>query len=785
MKQLLFAGLLLIASPALAQNASTQLGSSFALGDGLVIAGQPADDENSAALRVFTQGPDGWDLTHTHLVENVLPGSGFGAAMDFDGGVLAVGAPFEDDSTGALYLFRYDKSAGTLEQIIHYSVSSAGGQLGAAIDLEGEMLVAGLPGLNKVQVLRDVGNVALSPHTIEPADASEGDAFGAAVATDGERVYVGAPRRSEDTGGVYVFAGEDFTQEAIVELPEHQTFGRDLVVTGLGKFIASGPGLSIQERRAAGQRRFRIGRNAATGPIVAVSRNAGDWDVSIVADSLMDGNLFRSGRIPLDAAGDRVFVGLPRSQRIQSYVREGSTGRWVEAESLAGIESDAGLGAAVAAHGNTVVALASQVLYGSGGLVVFAGDASGFERSSRLTIVEDYELTRSGRVDCQDGAALHFGCSNVDMLAFLPIDALAGKPGTSLNDIWGWTDPDTGIEYALVGRTDGTAFVDVSNPSSPQLIGDLPLTEGARPSSWRDIKVYSNHAYIVADGSGEHGMQIFDLTRLRDVEAAPVTFAPVLVYDQIGSAHNIVINEDTGTAYIVGAGGRGETCGGGLHMVDIRAPSNPVFAGCFADTATGRRGTGYTHDAQCVIYNGPDADHQGREICFNANETALSIADVTDKDSTIALSSASYPAVRYAHQGWLSEDQAYYFMNDETDELGGAVDGTRTLIWNVSDLDDPQLEREFIAANRSSDHNLYIRDNLMYQSNYGSGLRIFDVADPVNPVEVGYFDPVTVVPDRPGFIGSWSNYPYFESGTIVITGIDEGLFVLKRREADT
>ena len=787
MNKLYFACLFFIAAPVLAQNASTQLGSGFVLSDGLVIAGQPADDETSAALRIFTQGPDRWNLTHTHLIDGVGPDAGFAAAMAMEGGLLVAGAPFEDDSSGAVYIFRHDGSGGSLELIGDHAGLSAGGLLGYAVDLKGDLLVAGLPGINEVIVIRGVGSDEAATIRVRPNEASEGDGFGAAVATDGEHIYVGAPRRSDNAGGVYVFAPDDegYTQEAIVELPEHQTFGRDLVVTGPESFIASAPGLSIQERRAQGQRMFRMRRNAATGPIASVSRNGEDWDVSIVADSLTDIILYRSGRIPLAAANGRVYVGLPRSQHIQSFAREADTGRWVQAEVLAGVESDAGFGASVAAYGNTVVALASQVMYGLGGLVVFAGDDSGFERDSRLTIVEDFELTSSGRVDCQDGSALHFGCSNVDMLAFLPINALAGQQGTSLNDIWGWTDPETGTEYALVGRTDGTAFVDVSNPSSPVLIGDLPLTEGARPSSWRDIKVYSNHAYIVADGSGEHGMQVFDLTRLRGVEAAPVTFAPVMVYDQIGSAHNIVINEDTGTAYIVGAGGQGETCGGGLHMVDIRDPSDPVFAGCFADTATGRRGTGYTHDAQCLIYNGPDADHQGREICFNANETALSIADVTDKDSTIALSNASYPAVRYAHQGWLSEDHAYYFMNDETDEIGGAVDGTRTLIWNVSDLDDPQLAREYIAANRSSDHNLYIRDNLMYQSNYASGLRIFDVSDPVNPVEVGYFDPVTVVPDSPGFIGSWSNYPYFESGTIVITSIDEGLFVLKRREADT
>ncbi|MCH8960934.1 MAG: choice-of-anchor B family protein, partial [Bacteroidetes bacterium] len=278
--------------------------------------------------------------------------------------------------------------------------------------------------------------------------------------------------------------------------------------------------------------------------------------------------------------------------------------------------------------------------------------------------------------------------------------------------------------------------------------------------------------------------QVFDLTQLRDVMDAPVTFEETANYDGIFSAHNIVINEDTGFAYAVGSSGGGESCGGGLHMIDIREPTQPTFAGCFADTETGRKGTGYSHDAQCVTYDGPDTEHQGKEICFGANETALSIADVTDKDNPVKLSNASYPNVGYSHQGWLTEDHRYFYMNDELDELQEKVDGTRTLVWDVEDLDDPQLVTEYFSENKSSDHNLYIRGNLMYQSNYLSGLHIFDISDVANPVEVGFFDTMPFGDDSPGFGGSWSNYPFFESGAIVVTSMSEGLFILKRKKVD-
>jgi choice-of-anchor B domain-containing protein len=303
---------------------------------------------------------------------------------------------------------------------------------------------------------------------------------------------------------------------------------------------------------------------------------------------------------------------------------------------------------------------------------------------------------------------------------------------------------------------------------------------------WRDIKVFRDHAFVVADGAGRHGMQVFDLRRLRSVQDPPERFEADVVYREFASAHNIAINEESGIAYVVGANSGGETCGGGLHMVDINVPLEPVFGGCFQDRSTGRGGTGYTHDAMCIIYDGPDVEHTGKEVCFGANETALSIADVTDKANPVALSAASYPYVAYAHQGWITEDRRYFFLGDELDEgqagSGGApaMTGTRTLIWDVSDLDDPVLVKEHFGNVLTTDHNMYVRDSLLYQSNYEGGLRILNITDPVNPVEVGFLD---TVPDRDTdrMNGSWSNYPYFASGTIAVTSRREGVFFVRYR----
>ena len=369
----------------------------------------------------------------------------------------------------------------------------------------------------------------------------------------------------------------------------------------------------------------------------------------------------------------------------------------------------------------------------------------------------------------------------MDLEAFLPNSAIGGKRGIMLNDIWGWTDPQTNREYALVGRMDGTSFVDVTDASNPVYLGDLPLHEGATPNLWRGIKVYKDHAFIVADGAGPHGMQVFDLTQLRNVKNAPVTFIETAHYDKIWSAHTIAINEQTGFAYPVGNSAGGETCGGALHMIDIRNPTNPTFAGCFADPSTGIQRTGYTHETQCVAYKGPDTRYRGREICFNSSETAVGIADVTDKKAPKPISVASYPNTAYTHQGWLTEDQKYFYVNDEGDEIGGLVPRTRTLVWDVSNLEEPVLTKEFLGTTSATDHNLYVRGKYMFQSNYVAGLRVIDVSDPANPRETAYFDTVPFGEDVPGFAGTWTNYPFFKSGTIVVTSMREGLFIVKHR----
>jgi choice-of-anchor B domain-containing protein len=379
---------------------------------------------------------------------------------------------------------------------------------------------------------------------------------------------------------------------------------------------------------------------------------------------------------------------------------------------------------------------------------------------------------------CVAGFAGPYPCNNVDLMAFMPIASIGGGSGS---DLWGWTDPVTGHEWALMGRTNGTAFVDVTDPANPVYVANL-LTHTAT-SSWREIKSYGNYAYIVSDNNGAHGLQIFDLTRLRSITTPPVTFTAAQAdghYSGFGRCHDVAVDEQSGFLYCVGT----DTFSGGLHILDLSNPVNPTFAGSFAANS-------YIHDTQCVVYHGPDTEHAGKQLCFAANSTSsggsgvdrLAIIDVTNKSAPTVISASTYAGSGFIHQGWLTEDQRYFLVDDELDETN-LGHNTYTYIWDVGNLDAPVLIGTHVGPTTAIDHNQFIKGHYSYQANYTAGLRILDLSTVASGTltEVAFFDIVPAT-NAASFNGSWGNYPFFASGNVIVSGISgtqtAGLFVLK------
>ncbi|WP_298238686.1 choice-of-anchor B family protein [uncultured Algibacter sp.] len=399
----------------------------------------------------------------------------------------------------------------------------------------------------------------------------------------------------------------------------------------------------------------------------------------------------------------------------------------------------------------------------SGLFVLFGLIACDNEDNNNSTIIESDAL-----FPCENGFADIYPCNGYELMAQIPLSTFAASAG---NDSWGWTDPTTGKEYALMGLDNGTAFVDITDPLETIYLGKLP-TETIS-NSWRDIKVFNNHAFIVADVAGNHGMQVFDLTRLRNVANPPETFTTDALYTGVDSCHNVVINENESIAYLVGCSNNG----GGPIFIDISSPTNPTFLGEYT-------AEGYSHDAQVVTYNGPDVEHQGKQIYIGSNgySNNVVILDVTDKSNIIPISSLSYPQEEFAHQGWFTEDQRYFILGDELDE-GAFGFNTKTIIFDFNDLDNPVLSSTFFGPTLAVDHNGYVKDNTYYLSNYRAGMRVLDISnisDSSNPMtEIGFFD---TYPENnnAGTVGAWNVYPYFESGNIIISDIIRGLFVVRK-----
>ena len=357
------------------------------------------------------------------------------------------------------------------------------------------------------------------------------------------------------------------------------------------------------------------------------------------------------------------------------------------------------------------------------------------------------------RSDINHGSArsLGFESENVQLKSWLPLNEL-GSPASG-NDCWGYVSP-SGREYALMGTSSGTVIVEITNPGNAQIIASL-----SGPNSlWRDIKTYGTYMYAVSEGGG--GIQVFNLANIDLGQVQTLNSAGS------GSTHNVAVDTDSGFLYRTGG------VASGLYFYSLANPAVPTQVGQWTDR--------YVHDAQVVTYTeGPFA---GRQIAFCCagfsggwSDTGLTIVDVTNKSNPFVVSQTYYSNAAYSHQGWLSEDRKYFYLNDELDEqnFGGT---TTTRVINVEDIENPSFVGTFTSGSSSVDHNLYTHNGYIFEANYRSGLRVFDASNPTNPTQYGYFD---TYPDNDGanFNGLWSVYPYFPSGTIIGSDLERGLFV--------
>jgi choice-of-anchor B domain-containing protein len=369
---------------------------------------------------------------------------------------------------------------------------------------------------------------------------------------------------------------------------------------------------------------------------------------------------------------------------------------------------------------------------------------------------------------CVGGMAGIYPCDNVDLLSYMSLTDIGANPNNdNTSDIWGWVSPVTNKEYALVGVSNGLAFVDISIPEAPVYLGTLPTHTSN--SLWRDVETLDHYCFVGSEASG-HGLQIFDLLQLDNV-TSPTSFIETAYYGGFGHSHTIAIDPVSKILMAMGS----DTFNGGPHLVDISNPLQPVLIGGYQDA-------GYTHDGTILTYNGPDTNHQGDVIVVACNGNSgwgVVTLDVSDPTDILFLDNYEYPERGYTHQGWFTKDMAHYLVNDELDEQNFGTT-TRTHIFDFSDLDNLVYMNYYLSTNTAIDHNLYTKDQFVYESNYRSGVRILDASRVGTGVlnEVGFFD-LFPANDLIQYSGTWSNYPYLPSGVNLATSMYDGFFVLK------
>lgn len=393
------------------------------------------------------------------------------------------------------------------------------------------------------------------------------------------------------------------------------------------------------------------------------------------------------------------------------------------------------------------------------------------------------QVARQAAANCAQGFAGAFPCRNVDLLAQVQLGDLSTRPG-SMSNLWGFVDLDDNREYAIVGVSNATAVIDVTDPVNPHEVGSVP----ANNSLWREVKVYQlfdqalgrhrAYAYITTEAA-QSGLQIIDLSNL------PTSVQLVNTLRDFQTSHTLHIsNVDYATnaprsgreafLYIAGS----NLASGAFRIYSLRDPVTPQLV-----TAP-PPGTGYMHDSSTLYLTDNRTTqcaqaHNPCQVLVDFNESTVDLWDVSDKAQPAMLSSTGYPQARYTHSGWPTEDQQFILFHDELDELRNG-DLTHIYTLDIGDLRTPRVLIGYQGPDTTTDHNGYVKGNRYYVAHYRRGLEVYDITNPVSLREVGNLDTFLAPPDNvAGTDGAWGVYPYLPSGNILISDIDNGLFVLR------
>jgi choice-of-anchor B domain-containing protein len=394
------------------------------------------------------------------------------------------------------------------------------------------------------------------------------------------------------------------------------------------------------------------------------------------------------------------------------------------------------------------------------------------------------QKTQVAPAECVQGMAGQFPCRNLDFVSQIPLAQFSSRPVSAAN-VWGFVDLNDNREYAVVGLSNGTAIVEVTDPANPREVVTIP----GNASLWREVKVFQvrdtaasrwrAYAYVTTEAANS-GLQTIDMSDLpRTAVLASTNHSTssqhTLYVSNIDYATNTALPGVTPRLYLAGTKGGGTGIGSWVAY-SLAAPSQPNFVD---GTSIG----GYMHDSTSLLVTDSRAMQVcGRPVCtvlvdFNVEQVQL--WDVTNELQAVFLGSATNPNNAYIHSGWPTTNGSHVIFHDEVEEIRYGLP-TRLYTLDLANLNAPTVQVSHTGPTSTTDHNGYMRGTSYYVSHYRRGVVVYDAANPNALVEIANFDNyVTPSSNIAGTDGTWGVYPFLPSGTLLVSDIENGLFVLR------
>lgn len=383
---------------------------------------------------------------------------------------------------------------------------------------------------------------------------------------------------------------------------------------------------------------------------------------------------------------------------------------------------------------------------------------------------------------CVQGLAGQFPCRNLDLQAQIPLSGFSSRPVSAAN-VWGFVDLNDNREYAVLGLRNGTAIVDVTDPANPREVTTIP----GNSSAWREVKVFQTfdstaqrwraYAYVSTEAANS-GLQTIDMSGLPSSAALASTNLDTssqhtLYVSNIDYATNAALPGAAPYLYVAGS----NLSGGSWRAYRLTNPAAPLLESAAPTTR-------YMHDstslritdartAQCGV------GHNPCDVLVDFNVEQVEIWDTTDKLAPILLGTATNPGNRYIHSGWPNAAGTHLVFHDELEEIQLGLP-TRLYTVSLASLRAPAVSISYTGPTTTTDHNGYWRGDYYYVSHYRRGVVVFDASNPDALVEVAHFDNyLTPSTNSAGTDGTWGVYPFLPSGNILVSDIENGLFILR------